>query len=236
MSTILGLSSWTRREIRQYVGRKLGEPKIRVNLEDDDYTDAMEDALRLYNRHFPYYQYSQLSISGDGAYTIPASPRIIDVVKVDILTVDSGTVAFSLGEPVLLDSLLPIAKYSETISMLKATKRWLSALEDWVYDKRTRKIMLYRVPPGVTLVGVTKLVSSELEEVAEDRQDSFLKYTVAQCKIRIGNALGKFNVPAPNGGNLTDWAKDLKVEGKEEAKEVEEDWYSSQTSAPPIIN
>lgn len=121
---------------------------------------------------------------------------------------------------------------------LKQAGRMFGAYMNFTFDPVTKKLQLVRKPTGgeTMLLWVMKVKSDD-----QILQDAYIKpwirsYTLAWCKMMLGEAYSKFNTVIGPGGGTTLKGDALKTEAKEmfEQLEKEIDLYIDN-SAPPMI-
>jgi len=240
-----GTTGYTREEWHRRILEELGGDGVDPELSVNQLDAALRRALELWNRYRPcraWYPFDIpsaetviISFFADEARTVPASPEYMrSVVRVDFSDRDRRVVGPRTGflegyylrwgfEGPRLFFQLQVAQ--------RRYERLTGSRPDWFWNPADR--LLYVSSPGRD-TRIMALVTREmkLEEVPYDQVSEFLKAATARAKYFLARTLGSKGPIKGPGGNIETDAAELRQEGKDEWREVEEKLANAISSGP----
>ena len=232
----------TRQNVVDYVKRRLGSPQVRIELSDEHVNDALDDALRSFNRYLIVFNFKSYA-----AYDLVTTPDDPDVVPLNVGTfsVDLPTTAIHVYEVRVLrpqdyrESLqmnvfeivyrmmqpnIPLGQWYQLRSFFKMWQRVRGTDPDWKFDAENRKLYV-DCRSGPYDIGVVFSAELTIETIITGSRkrwaQDFLDLAVAHMKLRLAEFRGKFgnSIPAP-GGSVSTNADVLLSTANEAIKEI----------------
>ena len=242
MSELLFERLKTLDEFLAYIRSKLGEPKIRVELANSIMQANLSDAINFYREYAAqngsFRSYLTVDIfPGTVEYTLPNN--IIQVVRVGrgphanssawVLATMSGAMA---SDALALKSF-DMVSYTMLNHWLN-TLRIITRSPFRVLYNNNRKLL--RIVPNPRNEERIFLEVYAEEDYKYLLNEQFIReYTLALCKISLGEIRQKFENLPGFGGNVTLNGADLVTDGKDEKKILEDDLIISfKYSRPPL--
>jgi hypothetical protein len=241
-----GLSARPKREAvfsdcRDYILNMLGAPNIRLELDEQNITFCINQALKIVEDYAPsdFFTYMTfLTTPGKSVYEMPADVGYIRSVEYRHM----GTFAFQasdLGDAIPVEYFYPGGTYASIQGGMidpiqpiwgrmgewvlykqyeQMYSRVSSSLGGWEWIGGYRHIKLYPVPCGVQKVGVHYLQKcKDWEEATQAMQEGALTY----AKEILGRIRGRIkNPPGPGGGIQLDGDQLI-----QEAREDRKQWF-----------
>ena len=217
----------TRNEVKEYVLRKLGAPELAIELTDGHLNDAVDDALRLFNRYMltvthktssEVYGSAYIDLEDDvrGVYyvTFMMTNNLLNYTQVNIFEILSRMVypEMPMGEWYM------IRMFYQMFQRVRGTE------PEWIYDQGTNRLWLdgHGGPWDVMYVVSTDItIDSILKERRKKYERDFLEACLAYAKQTLSLIRRKFGgIPAPGGTIQTD-GTELQSEAKEKLEEIE---------------
>lgn len=236
----------TRVTFEEYCLRALGHPVIEVNLDEDQMSDRIDEAIQFYQeyhgdaivRNLLKHQVQQVDID-NGYITIQDSANILSINNVfNISNNSGGTNLFSVDYQIHLNDLFDLNGASGGIVNYELTKQYLSLMDrniSGVYEmiefSRHKNLVNFH-SDTLTQVGVGNYVVFDGYSVitphdgssgyADVWNDMFLKkYCTALFKRQWGTNLKKFTgMQLPGGVEIN--GQQIYDEASEEIREMEE--------------
>lgn len=233
----------SRQKIIDYARRKLGEPVIELNVDDDQLEDRLDDALQLYREYhydglektFLKHQVTQENIDNE---FIPAPDPIHNVTRAFVFSGLFNNTIFNFPARFSLSRIGTLGTFGGapfiSLSQLDITKRWLELAQQLLnpekpirFNKVTNKIFIdmnweEEIRVDEFLIFETWVVVDP-EAFTEVFNDVWLKaYFTALVKRQWGGNLSKFEgIQLPggvtfNGQQLVDQANEEIEKLKEE--------------------
>jgi len=184
---------------------------------------------------------------------------LIDVIDVNFVRKLQFTDFIGIENPFYLDAVMrtfqggSAAEYFGDLTYMEIAKKNFSSYPEWrtewVYDPEEKRMRL-SLYIDVSSLGVSfefydiGYVYTFRYEASDDPQngigtipvsyeDWFRRYTVASAKQILGRILRKYDgIPSPFGGKIATDGASLLEEGKEEAKELEQDARDFRRTIP----
>lgn len=232
-----------RQQIIDYARRKLGEPVIEVNVDDDQLQDRLDDALQLYREYhfdgvekmFAKHEVTQDDIDNE---FIAAPDPIQSVTRVFIFDDLAVNNIFDFPVRFSLSHLGDFANFGLTpfadLQTLDITKRWLALAQQLLspeksirFNKVTNKIRIDMnwktdVVPGMFLIFEVWVIADP-ECFTEIFNDIWLKdYFTALVKKQWGQNLSKYEgIQLPGG--VTFNGQQLMDQANQELEKLRED-------------
>ncbi len=232
----------TQAYIREFIRIELGDPVVEVELEDGQIDQAVDSALRLFNRYMcetqlrvAYQQggtsYSEESETGrlDGSVVIQLEDAARGICECKFLypATQRSIAQMSVFEIVyrMVFPRFPVSDwyffrtYYEMFQQVRGTE------PDWRYDEYTKRLYVDATsgPYDIFYVVSLDLTLSTFESGKSSYEQEFLDLVMARSKRTLSRLLGKWgtSVPAPGGPLATD-AADLRRESKETEDKITE--------------
>lgn len=229
----MALTPLVEQDVIDIVKRRMGHPQVVVELEEADYQDALDFALRFYSRIKPLkINRSTSNVLAGGQYiqlTDEELTDLIDVVACDYIPLFKGYQSFGglIDQPGIIFgnyTKTGASRYLQSMQMLEMNAQTLGFDGDWVYVESDGRI--YFTPP-VKQVEV-KYVLTKVRTVATIPyvdEDLFMKLVESYSRDKLADIRGKMkNIPSPAGEIVLDAdeqrakAESLRVEVEEKLK------------------
>lgn len=228
--------------VRKYVRFMLGSPTIEVELEDATIDAAVEQALSVYGTFKPTEKRGTINVlAGQQVYTLTANQvgkGIVEVFRPDLI-----------GSPVSLDQF-DVFKYHSFVPNLspgdfmmervwwKEVRMTAGADDDWYldfnYDDGTATFYINPTPSEACTLHYIYVVDPTLTQLPGSDDDWLKDYTLAMCKMILGEIRSKFSGVDGAEGTITLNGDALKAEGKEEKQALEEYLSNRGQVVPPL--
>ena len=242
----------SRQNLIDYARRKLGEPVIELNVDDDQIQDRLDDALQLY-REFHYdgvertylrHQVTQDDIDNE---FIPAPDPIQSVTRAFVFSGLFNNTIFNFPARFSISRLGSLGGFATrpfiNLTSLDITKRWLELAQQLLnpekpirFNKVTNKIFIdmnweEEIRPDEFLIFEVWVIVDP-EKYNEAFNDAWLKaYFTALVKKQWAGNLSKYEgIQLPGGVTLN--GAQLLGEAKEEIEKLETD-LEEKWSLPP---
>jgi hypothetical protein len=240
MSELIDTLKEEKERVFDYVKAFLGDGMIDIELDPKHFEIALEKALAIYRQRAANSvedSYAFLDLVQDqNEYILPREVQDVrEVFRRSIGSRTGGGDGGTLFEPFNLaytntyllssSSMGGLATYYLFAGYQKLVGKMFGSFINFAYHPTSKKLVLQQRPQSNERV---------LLRLYNNRPDfSFLQdtyagiwikdYTLAQCKIMIGEAREKFGtIAGPTGGTTLNGTA-MKAEGKEKAKELEDD-------------
>lgn len=224
-------------KFKQYIKRKLGEPVINVELDDDQLNDCIEDAVQKFQEdHYDGVDigYIFLAITdGENEYTLDEEIQ-------DVIEVLSANVFSDSSDPLLLKPFyVDVINFDQSFDLidveiwrqnLNNISNYFSNKLQFDYNSASKKLSLAIDPTEDQTIALR--VYKSQDDITTIYNDSWLKrYTVALAKYQWGTNLGKYS-----GANLPGGAEfnygEIKQEALDEIEKLETE-LEEKYSEPP---
>lgn len=245
--------------IREEVETILGGSQISVELTQQDYTKAIMDATRVYNRNVPRWNFATLPVTAAQKKYLITQPGLLGVVAVDFVgngiqfgastefgppfsnvsPTGLGIAGSTFGE---VDNALHYAKRSAQVA--SAEPEWVGQWEG--NGNGTASYYLYVSVPSIGTAYCSYTFSwavtpdddpvTGLWNIPDADTDWFMNYTACRCKIILARVLGKYKgLPSSTeGAEEIDW-EELREDAKEEMIALTEQIQSRRRPLVPQI-
>ena len=237
-------ASMDERGVIERTRRYFGYPVVAVELTEDHYQDAMEEAKQWFidnwgmirNRYFDLFPgVREIQLTED---VREVQECYFEGVRLPPMVFDKDFpffTPFPMGASGGMAFSYPTGLYSGLVQQLQwieQLKRIFSAEPDWEFDSNTRVL---RVFPAFETGEKRMLVeytsnSLQISELFGEALITFMRYFRALCKMRLGEIRSKYDSVPVAGGSASLNGTALKDEGKEEVEKLTE--WSHQRTAP----
>jgi len=232
----------TKSQVKEYIKRKLGHPAVVVELDDNQLEDAVQDALRMFNRHLMVFRNNVLRESYEYA-NIELPADTLGVYYVCFLMPDSLRNYTQINIFEILSRLvypeMPMGEWYMIRMFYKMFQRVRGTDPDWRYDREANVLHVdtHGGPYDVSCITGHPVTVETLTEGSKQRYErTFLKAAVAEAKQVISPIRGKFGgIPAP-GGTLTTDADKMATEAQATLEKIEGDLRKlAQARCLPVV-
>ncbi len=229
----------TEMEFISYIRHKLGEPKVRVEISDNQIRTNLFDAIQLFREYATNrgnertYMVIDL-IKGQNTYELPEN----------VLQIGYEKTTFSVSQWVLAQ--LSGYAASDLLSLKSFDMVSFYMLQQWIhylryitpskyrtrFNHNTKILTVTPTPQTNDRLFVEVFIADNYENLLNER---FIReYTLALCKITLGEIRSKFG-SLPGFNNSVSLNGDtLRNEGKEEKEKLEDDLVNNfKWSSPP---
>lgn len=213
-------------EVKSYVKRKLGDSVTEVELEPADMDDIIRDTKRWFVTRVGNKMIRPVRLfNSTSVYKMDQD--VIEVIDVWLPTTHFPAVDtddFSYTYSLLFGqwrspgaSPMPYSDLVQRLQYLKMSSTIFSADRSFKYTPRTRELEIMPAPSilGTALAEVWSGVVDTRSLQPED-EDLFLRWAVAEAKIRLGNIRQKFATYTTVAGDRGLNAAQLKADGEAE--------------------
>jgi len=192
--------------------QRLGGSRRSVELVEDDYTNAMEQALDTWNEYrmrIDFMRQDNVATAENTAYEIELDEDVIGVRRVYFLipyqAVVSGLSIFELTEKLTI-TRLGIKDIALTRSYWDQYRQVRGVEPKWHFDKDSdpKKIAFY-APSGPYTAGIELFLPfTSPTQIEKDRDSTYLKLVEGYSRLILAEIRGKFGgqVLAPGGGSV----------------------------------
>ena len=231
----------SRQQLKDYSLRRLGQPVIEVNVDDEQVEDRMDDALQFFAEyHFDgvekeYFQYAITSDDITNKYinTDGIDPSLISITKI-FDTSTSSTNIFDVRYQIALNDFYGLRTGLGNISYYDMTQRHLSLIQQILdpekalrFSRVTNKLKIdtdwdetFTAGDVLVFEGYTILNPNEYPEIYNDRL--LKRYVTALIKRQWGENLSKFqNIQLPGGLQYN--GAEIYGQATEEIRQIEEE-------------
>lgn len=244
---------WARRSLGQ------GECGVRVELDDRQLDQALDDAKEWFNAYIGLYREASLSLVAEQVeYDLSAiTPRVDTVTKVwfpshtfqiDYATLYPGFLdiqGIPYGDAFMSGVGYPQTTIVQSLQTQESVARVLSADLDWeiVVDKtQTPAVCKLRIMPAPTQSGTAiyfyRVDPRDVKLSYYKQRDMFLirEYALAKAKYMLGRIRGKYTggLPAAGGDRSLD-GESLISESREDIMRLEEKIMSYDGPVMPVV-
>jgi len=240
----------TREEWYQIILDDLGGEGVDPDLSENNLRASVSRTLDMWNKYRPFKAWYPFEIPSttstsfyidffadearvdDRRYPIGYVRNVLDVQFVDIDRSRVGTCLHHRDSYHLRWGYQGPRLFFEFYVGERNYERLTGTRPDWRWDPDTRRLWMDVTARNVGAMVLTSR-DRKLEEITYDRRSDFRKALVASAKIILARVLGsRGDIPAA-GGPITTDAADLRSEGREEWREVEEMLQTALSSVPP---
>jgi hypothetical protein len=208
----------------------LGEPTIKVELDDEQIDEFIDQALGIYGTYKPVEKLGTINvIAGQQKYDLTASQvgkGIVEVFKPDLLRQPISLDQFDVFKyHTHLPNLDPADYYMERV-WWKEVRRSAGSDDDWFLDydndDGTASLYINPIPSESFTLSYIYVVDPTLTQVPQSDDDLLKDYVLAMCKETVGEIRSKFKGVdgAESAINLN--GEELKSEGREERTKIDE--------------
>jgi len=231
----------SRQQLKDYSLRRLGQPVIEVNVDDEQVEDRMDDALQFFAEyHFDgvekeYFQYAITADDITNKYinTDGIDPSLISITKI-FDTSTSSTNIFDVRYQIALNDFYGLRTGLGNISYYDMTQRHLSLIQQILdpekalrFSRVTNKLKIdtdwdetFTAGDVLVFEGYTILNPNEYPEIYNDRL--LKRYVTALIKRQWGENLSKFqNIQLPGGLQYN--GAEIYGQATEEIRQIEEE-------------
>jgi len=231
----------TRQQLKDYSLRRLGQPVIEINVDDEQVEDRVDDALQFFAEyHFDgvekeYYKYTitEEDITNNYINTNGIDPSIISIVQI-FDTSTSSTNIFDVRYQIALNDFYGLRTGLGNISYYDQTQRHLSMIQQILdpekalrFSRVTNKLKIdtnwsetFEAGDVLVIEAYTVLNPQTYPEIYNDRL--LKRYVTALIKRQWGENLSKFqNIQLPGGLQYN--GADLYSQAVEEIRQIEEE-------------
>lgn len=227
----------TEPELIEYVKDELGGGFWKVELSPQQIKAAIRDALKEYSRRIPMEGYGAITLSNtQNKYDMSAQDLGFGIHHVSFIEPDPRPSAIFYAN--LLD-VAPIrtSRFQDYDVFLRWRKTFMkvtSVQPEWYWDQNAKLLWVYN-PIEFYKASMFWYLPRALENVELAHERWVEKYILARCKYMLGINRSKFQgaIPGPSKDITTD-GNNMKDEGKEEIKALEEELLSMQLDGPPL--
>jgi len=244
-------TSNARQEIIDYVKNMLGDGMVDVELEPKNYNTAIDRALAVYRQRSANSveeSYAFLTLDQDvNEYQL--APEVMSVREVFRRSIGSRTGGGDTGtlfEPFNLaytntyllssSNMGGLATYFAFASYQNLVGKMFGSFINFRFNPANKKLTLMQRPRGQeTLLLWVNNHRPDFDLVRDPYAGIWVKdYTLANCKIILGEARSKFNqIAGPQGGTTLN-GDALKAEGQQEIEKLETAIRNSETGETPM--
>jgi hypothetical protein len=240
MSELIDTLKEEKEHVFEYVKAFLGDGMIDIELDPKHFEIALEKALAFYRQRAANSvedSYAFLDLVMDqNEYIMPKEVQDIrEIFRRSIGSRTGGGDGGTLFEPFNLaytntyllssSSMGGLATYYLFAGYQKLVGKMFGSFINFVYNPTSRKLVLQQRPQSNERV-LLRLSNNRPDfSILQDTYAGIWikEYTLANCKIMIGEAREKFGtIASPTGGTTLNGTA-MKAEGKEKAKELEDD-------------
>jgi len=231
----------SRQQLKDYALRRLGQPVIEINVDDEQVEDRVDDALQFFAEyHFDgvekeYYKYSITSDDITNGYisTNGIDPSIISIVQI-FDTSTSSTNIFDVRYQIALNDFYGLRTGLGNISYYDQTQRHLSMIQQILdpekalrFSRVTNRLKIdtdwsetFQVGDIIVIEAYTILDPAKYPEIYNDRL--LKRYVTALIKRQWGENLSKFqNIQLPGGLQYN--GAELYSQAVEEIRQIEDE-------------
>jgi hypothetical protein len=200
-------------ELKQYIFRKLGHPVVRVEVDNTQLDDCIDEALKTFTEsHYDACEIGFLSLSvtaGESTYVLGES--IQNVMECINIQGQSGSMPWIMDEPVLIDrptalnephdyyDVTSVEVYRQRMALIETTFEKHILFE---FNDVTKKLVFHDAPDssGVRVLHVIQ-AAVDTEDTGTVSNSLWLKkYAVALARIQWGVNIGKYEGAVGPGG------------------------------------
>jgi len=220
-----------------YVVTELGNGAWQVELLEKQIKNAITDTLEHYSRRLPLLGYGAVSLSTtQNKYTFPGQDFGFGIWHVSFIEPDPKPSAIFYAN--LLD-VAPIktgrfGDYDIFLRWRKTFMKVTSVEPEWMWDQNAQTLWIYN-PIEAYKASMWWYLPKTLAQVDLVHERWVKDYLLARCKYLLGLNRSKFQgaIPGPARDITTD-GNDLKSEGRDEMKRLEDQLFSMQAETPPM--
>jgi hypothetical protein len=246
--------------IRAEVETILGGSQITVELKQQDYTKALVDATRVYNRNVPRWNSATLPVTAAQKKYLIVQPNLIGIISVEFVgtgiqfgaSTEFGPPFSNVSPTGLGIAGSTFGEVDNALHYAKRSAQVASAEPEWQYyfegngDGTGSHYLYVSVPStGTSYCSYTYSwrVSPDDDPVTgmwnipDADTDWFMNYVACRCKLILARVLGKYHgIPGAGEGGAEeiDWEQ-LRDDAKEEMQTLTEQIQSRRRPLPPQI-
>lgn len=222
--------------------QRLGGSRRSVELTEDDYVEAIEQALDLWNQYrsrTEFHRQDNVTTAEAAPYSIALDSCVIGVRNVQFLVPYNESVAslniFELTEKLAI-TRLGVKDIALTRTAWKMYRGVRGVEPRWHFDAESDpKKLVFFAPGGPYTVGYELILPfTDPVQIEQDRDNMFLKACEGYCRRILGEIRGKFgnNVLGPDGRSVQLDADFQRTQAEKLITEVEDLLKISRPNAP----
>jgi len=235
----------TEDQLKRWVLRQLGEPRVRVELHPANLADIIEDAKEWFIAHKGAMRKARISLtSGQVEYDVPedcdavidvampGNPTDISLVFAPWLLEDEAVPYDVFAAP---ESAGLYSSYAQAVQYSETAMRVISADFNWQWDPVTRKVLILPQPTtSYDMELLYRSTSLTFEQLDYFDFQLIKRKCLAEAKVLLGGIRRKYpSFPGAQGERQLDGAE-LRQEGREELEKLDEDIMRSNFPLPFI--
>lgn len=224
------------RDVIERVRRFFGYPVITVELTEDHYRDALEEAKQWWIDNWGQMRYRMYDLA-PGIKEIQLTDDVAEVQEVNFEGVRIPALVFDRDFPFFapfpsgaaaggMVFSYPTALYSgivQQLQMIGQLKRIFSAEGDWEFDHLTKVLRIFGGAGEKRILVEYVSNSIQVEELTGEALITFVRYFRAECKERLGQIRSKYDTIPVAGGSASLNGAAL-LEQAEQEKEKLTEW------------
>ena len=241
-----GTIGYTRTEWRRRIIEELGGDGVDPELSESQLDSAIARAIELWNRYRPCRQWfpfdvpaaetTAIKFFSDEAHTNVASDEYIRrIVRVEFSPRDrrvlGSRAGYMEGYYLKWGAQGPRLFFQLQVAE-RRYERLTGSRPDWYWNPADRTLYLTTASRDMRIMALATR-EIKLEEIPYDQVSIFLKAATARAKYILARTIGRFGGIRGPGGEIQTDAGELRSEGREEWKEVEEELKASMMAVPP---
>jgi hypothetical protein len=216
-------------DVKIYMKRKLGFPQVRVELTDDQMEDAVDDALRKFNRHL-FVKKTNFHAESSTDQFLQLDDDVIQVTFVNFLLPQyaqeyANVSVFEIMTRMVYPASMDIAEWYTTKMYYQMFQKIRGADPTWSYNPDSNLLVFDLIGGPWTIFYCTSnllSVDSILTKGRRRYKEDFLELCLAYAKQTMSLIRGKFGgIPSP-GGTLQMDADKLDQQAQEVIARVEQ--------------
>jgi hypothetical protein len=188
--------------LKKWILRRLGAPFLKIELTDENLTDAVENARRWFAAKKGVQKTIGISVqAGQTEYELP---DVVDTVEDIAFATPAMDISLVFSPFTLIDDKVPYdvfaaphsiglySSYTQTLQYVEMAKRILGAEPDWRQEGRT--LYVFPIPKNSSMILINyKSSQITIEQLNQRDHDLLKRYALACAKEDVGRVRSKYS-------------------------------------------
>jgi hypothetical protein len=233
-------------ELKKWIKRRLGAPVLKVELDEDHLTDAVQEAKRWFAAKKGVERMVNIPLyGGQTEYDVPPDCDAVIDVSFQVSPLD---ISLIFAPNIIADEKIPynvfaapssVGLYSSFVQALQYTdmaKRVLNAEANWLFFPYRKKLLILPDPKGGGLAVVEyKSTVNTIEQLPERDHDLVKRFALAWAKRDLGMIRSKYDAYPTAQGMTRLNGNELLQQAAQEFEKLEQEIVDSAMPMPFVV-
>jgi len=233
----------TEAQLKRWITRRLGAPIAKVELDDSQLDDAVEEAKRWFAAKKGVDRDITIDLfAGQVEYKMPDDCDAVIDVAFQVSPLD---ISLIFAPHIIADEKIPYnafaapssvglySSFTQSLQYVEMAKRLLNAERNWFYFPHKKILMLLPNPKGGGRAFIEyKSTCNTIEQLPERDHDMVKRYALAWAKHDLGMIRSKYGTWPTAQGQTSLNGDALLAQSKAEMEKLEDELYGSAMPMP----